>query len=101
MTDLKRQRVGASKCPVVGVLDWHSSEEPTAASVRGSSVLDQGLTRIQLFIDGGYQVVGSCAVGHNPWPSNFGRSAVGTTHKIWGWQAAARKVDTPLRRLLP
>jgi hypothetical protein len=91
VTDLKRHGVGALTTLVVGVLDWHGSEEPTAESVLGSSVIEQGLTGIEIVTAGGYQITGTCAVGPNPWPSNFEDFGVGTTHNTWGWRTAARK----------
>ena len=92
VTDLKRGGAGSLKNLVVGVLEWHGVEEPTPASVLGSEVREQGLTRIELYTEGGYQVTGSCAVSPNPWPSNFRDFEVGTVHKVWGWKTAARKL---------
>lgn len=92
VTDLKRQGAGALKSLLVGVLDWHGIEEPTATSVVGSSVREQGMTRVELFTQGGYQITGTCPVGPNPWPSNFRDFGVGTVHQVWGWKAAVRKV---------
>lgn len=92
VTDLKRRGTGALTTLVVGVLDWHGPEAPTAASVLGSPVTEQGLTRVELFTQGGYRITGTCAVGPNPWPSNYRDSGIGTVTKVWGWRAAAGRV---------
>ena len=84
---------GGSSLPVLQAAWSAPVSNYNAASVLGSEVREQGLTRIELFTQGGFQVTGSCAVSPNPWPSNFRDFDVGTVHQVWGWRSAVRKVS--------
>lgn len=89
VTDLQPR---GRKYLVVGVLPWAGDEPPTAGDVAGLAAIDQGLTNIQIFTEGGLEVVGSSDVLPSGLASSFQAEApVGTSVKVWGWQAAIRK----------
>ena len=92
VTDLESSGPGSQKSLVVGVLPWAGSEPPTPEAVRGLATVEQGLTRIEIFTEGGAEVVANAAVVPHGLPSNFRDFAVGTTHKVWGWRTAIRRV---------
>jgi hypothetical protein len=57
---------------------------PEAGSVVGSTVIEQGLTRIEIFTDGGLRVTDTCHVTPHAHKSNFGDTEIGTSHHVWG-----------------
>jgi len=94
VTDLVRTGTGSRTCLVVGVLDWRGDAPPEADSVVGSAVIEQGLTRIEIFTDGGLRVTGTCEVTPHDHKSNFRDTGIGTSHHVWGWQSAIRHAES-------
>jgi hypothetical protein len=91
--DLKRDGPGARTAFVAGVLPWRGEKPPTRQDVSGLVASEQGLVRIELFTEGGLQVVDAAEVLATGLPSNFRDFSVGTTHKVWGWRSAIRKAQ--------
>ena len=92
--DLMRSGPGSRTCLVVGVLDWRGDTLPEAESVVGSNIVEQGLTRIEIFTDGGLRVTGTCEVTAHTHASNFRDFAVGDRHKVWGWRSAISHAES-------
>jgi hypothetical protein len=57
VVELKREGVGSRSTLMVGPLPWSGAAPPTDRDVEGLPVTEQGLTRIELFTEGGLQVV--------------------------------------------
>lgn len=57
----------------------------------GLAVTEQALTRIELFTEGGLQVVANTQHVPTVYASNYRDFEVGTRHRVWGWKAAIRK----------
>ena len=91
VVELKREGAGSRSTLIVGSLPWSGAEPPTARDVEGLPVTEQGLTRIELFTEGGLQVVANSAVVPTVFASNYQDFAVGTRHRVWGWKTAIRK----------
>jgi hypothetical protein len=92
VADLKMSGVGARSSLMVGVLSWIGTHPPTSQDVAGLAAHEQGLTNIQLFTQGGLQVVDTADVVPSGLASNFRDHEVGTRHRVWGWQAAIARV---------
>ncbi len=73
-----------------GLLDWSGDEPPTAENTSGSHALDAPMTRIELFTDGGLQVLGNRPVTPASAPSDRTDFRVGAVHQVSGWQARIR-----------
>jgi len=72
------------RCP-----PWVGDNPPTSHDVVGLVVAKQGLTRMEIFTQGGLEVVGTALVMAHGFPSHFGGDfEVGTVHQVWGWKAA-------------
>jgi hypothetical protein len=93
VVDLERGGPGSIKNFVAGVLPWRGAEPPTALAVAGLAAVEQGLTRTELFTEGGLQVTGNAPVLDVGLSSNFRDFGVGTVHDVWGWRAAVRKAQ--------
>lgn len=91
VVELKREGVGARSTLIVGPLPWSGAEPPTARDVESLPVTEQGLTRIELFTEGGLQVVANSPGVPTAFASNYRDFAVGTRHHVWGWKTAIRK----------
>ena len=91
--ELARRGRGSKTSFIAGVLPWRGDEPPTRQSVSGLTAIEQGLVPIELFTDGGLQVVDAGIVVSSGLPSNFKDFAVGTTHKVWGWRTAIRRAQ--------
>lgn len=76
---------------MVGNLPWGGAESPTERDVMGLEVTEQALTRIELFTEGGLQVVANSPLVPTVYASNYRDLEVGTKHRVWGWKAAIRK----------
>jgi len=59
VTDLNRSGPGALTSVLIGVLDWRGDVEPLAHELAGRRVLAQGLTRVEVFTEGGAPVLGN------------------------------------------
>ena len=92
VTDLKRRGTGSRTSLVVGVLPWVGESPPTSKDVAGLRVTAQGLTGIEIFTEGGLEVVATSPVAPHAFPSNFRDFEVGTKHNVWGWKAAIARV---------
>lgn len=70
-----------------GVLDWSGIDPPNSASTAGCAILDNKVTRIELFTQGGLQVYGNREVIENGQRSKRGVGDVGTVHSVSGWKS--------------
>jgi len=91
IVEVKREGVGARSTFIAGTLPWGGSEPPAEEDVRGLAVTEQALTRIELFTDGGLQVVANSRVEPTTFASNYRDFEVGTKHRTWGWRAAIER----------
>ena len=82
VTDLKGRGPGARTVFVAGVLPWRGDEPPTCDEVKGLRATEQGLVPIEVFTQGGLQVVDQAVVVHAGLASNFRDFGVGTVHKV-------------------
>ena len=93
--DLKRDGAGARTSLIIGVLPWDTAAPPTAEDVAGLAVTEQGLTDVDLFRQGGLQVVANTP----PVPTSLGNAFrdanTGAVNSVWGWRAALRKAIEP------
>lgn len=89
ITDLERSGPGSLKTLVCGVVDWHGPVPPTMEHLASRSILATGLTRIEVFTEGGATVMGNTgATTRDPaLTSNFRDFGVGTRTRVWGWRA--------------
>lgn len=92
--ELQRTGAGSRTTFVAGVLPWHGAEPPTQHSVSGLHAVEQGLTPIEVFTEGGLQVVDAGQVVSTDLSSNFQDFSVGAQHKVWGWRTAIRKAQS-------
>ncbi|GAA1491969.1 hypothetical protein GCM10009627_03150 [Curtobacterium herbarum] len=75
---------------IVALLPWQGDGPPTADAVRGLPPIDRALTRIEVFTEGGLQVVDTVEpadAGQEQWT---GPSYVGKSTLVWGWMATIR-----------
>jgi hypothetical protein len=93
ITDLKQSGIGSRTTLVVGVLPWVGECPPTRGEVARLRVADQGLTGIEIFTEGGLEVVATSSVVPHDLPSNYRDLEVGTKHKVWGWKTAIGRVN--------
>ena len=85
---------------VAGALPWFGEDLPTPRSVRRVTAVKVGVTRTEIFTEGGCQVVGNAKVKTTRFDSHFGRKPVGTVLHVSGWEAAlgiAREVAAEVR----
>src|SRR3954447_25053767 len=59
VVDLARSGPGMKSSFVVGVLPWRGDEPPTHLAVAGLAASEQGLVHVNLFTQGGLEVVGA------------------------------------------
>ncbi|HXH78683.1 hypothetical protein [Nocardioides sp.] len=93
VVDVKRQGPGARTTFVAGVLPWCGADAPTRDDVSGLAATQEGLVPVEIFTEGGLQVVDQADVVETGAPSNFRDFGVGTVHKVWGWRTAIRKAQ--------
>jgi hypothetical protein len=91
VVELKRQGVGARSTFIAGPLPWGGAKPPTEQDVIGLAVTEQALTRIELFTEGGLQVVANSPVVPTDYASNYRDFEVGSKHRAWGWKTAVRQ----------
>lgn len=91
--DLRRRGAGARTTFVAGVLPWRGDEPPTRQAVSGVAARELGLVPIEVFTEGGLEVVDEGDVVATGLPSNFRDFSVGTHHKVWGWRTAIRRAQ--------
>ncbi len=94
MIELRRAGPGSRTTFVAGVLPWRGAEPPTQQAVSGLCAGEQGLAPIEVFTDGGLQVVDAGQVVDTDLPSNFSDFGVGTRRNVWGWRTAIRKAQS-------
>lgn len=73
-----------------GILPWGGPDLPTAADVAGLGFIERGLTGIELFTQGGMEVVATAPLCGGS-QSNLDDFSVGTMHSVWGWRTAVRR----------
>jgi hypothetical protein len=78
---------------VAGVLPWRGEAPPARDDVAGIGAVDHGLVPVDVFTQGGLQVVDQAEIVTTALPSNFSDMGVGTTHKVWGWKTAIRRAQ--------
>jgi hypothetical protein len=93
VVDLIRSGPGARSTFVAGVLPWQGDEPPTQQAVSGLAACDQGLVHVQIFTEGGLEVVAAGHVVATDAPSNLRGFGMGSRHKVWGWQTAIRRAQ--------
>jgi hypothetical protein len=91
--DVRRSGPGARTTFVAGVLPWRGDGPPTRQAVSRLGASEMGLVPIEVFTDGGLQVVDQGDVVATDLPSNFRDLGVGTQHNVWGWRTAIRKAQ--------
>lgn len=84
---LRRSGPGARTTLGVGVLPWRGDRQPTANAIEGLEFLEHGMTAIEIFTEGGAEVVDEAKLAGGV-QSNMHDMTVGTRHKVWGWRAA-------------
>ena len=82
-----RTGLGSGSSFGVGVLPWRGPSPPTAADIEEIEFIEHGLTRIEIFREGGAVVVDTAPLARGP-QSNLTDMNVGTVHKVWGWRTA-------------
>ncbi|AXH36476.1 hypothetical protein DVJ78_14575 [Humibacter sp. BT305] len=88
VTDLKDSGTGSRTNLVVGVLPWVGDSLPDMAELAGVKVIQQGLTGIRIFTEGGARVIGWFEPVPTGLPSSFRDFGVGRSTQVWGWRAA-------------
>jgi hypothetical protein len=96
--DLKRSGTASRSAFIAGVVDWRGIRTPAPADLRGCRVLVQGLVRIEVFTEGGAQIVGNAAdtAAVDRLTSAFRDHSVGTITYTWGWKMLPRRVEQTL-----
>ena len=74
----------------MGVLDWAGDAAPDRETTEGRPILDNRMTRIEVFTHGGLVVHDNRPVIENGHPSNRGVHDIGTVHAGSGWRATIR-----------
>lgn len=104
--EVRRRGPGARTTFVAGVVNWHGEQAPREADIAGLPVIAQGLTRAELFTEGGLAVVGNVGPVPTTFDSNYRDHQIGAVHDVWGWKAAirhaqAQSADRQIRQLQP
>jgi hypothetical protein len=92
---LQRKGPGARTAFVAGVVEWRGDESPAPLDLHGRRVLAHGLTRVEVFTEGGAEIVGN-APGTVPvggLTSAFRDFAVGTGTQNWGWKVLSNRIE--------
>ncbi len=76
---------------IVGLLDWRGSLPPGPADVRAAAPLRRAMTRIEVFTEGGLEVVGNSAPADEGQERFFGPGYIGKRTQTWGWMAAVTR----------
>jgi hypothetical protein len=87
VTDLKP---GKRSILWMGVLDWSGDDAPDGQTTAGCPILDNRMTRIEVFTQGELLVHDNRPVIENGHPSNRGVYDIGTVHTASGWRATIR-----------
>lgn len=93
VVDLQRGGAGSRTTFVAGVLPWRGQAPPSRDDVAGIGAIEHGLVPVDVFTQGGLQVVDNSEIAVTTLPSNFRDTQVGTTHKVWGWKTAIRRAQ--------
>lgn len=86
--ELKGSGPGSMKSLVVGTLPWRGADPPTEDGIRNTVITERALTGVELFTEGGLQVVGNAAVAPNDIPHYYRPLQIGDKQNVWGWRAA-------------
>ena len=82
--EVRRRCPGARTTFVAGLVDWYGERAPHGADIAGLPVIAQGLTRTELFTEGGLVVVGNVGSVATNIDSNYRDHHVGAVHQVWG-----------------
>jgi hypothetical protein len=91
--DLRAAGVGSRSCFIAGVLSWRGDDRPTPQDVAGLVAVEQGLARVELFTEGGLEVVANApvtALSPSASGNTFSGSHPGLKYRVWGWMALVR-----------
>ena len=72
------------------MLPWRGDRRPTAEAIADLEFVEHGMTAIEIFTDGGAEVVATGALAGGA-QSNMLNMNVGVTHKVWGWRTAMER----------
>lgn len=86
VTELRLTGPGSLKYLMIGVLPWLDTQPPTVCDVEGLSVVVQALTRIEIFTEGGLEVIGHAPLLPHGLPARS-ETYVGKIDHVWGWKA--------------
>ena len=87
---LRRSGPGARTTFGVGVLPWSGSRSPTESDIEGLEFVEHGLTTIEVFTNGGAQVVANAPLARGI-QSALNDLRVGAKHSVWGWRTAIQR----------
>lgn len=87
---LRRTGPGARTTLGVGVLPWRGNQRPTAEAIVGLEFVEHGMTVIEIFTEGGAEVVAAATLAGGP-QSTMLDMGIGVTHKLWGWRTAMER----------
>lgn len=97
VVELKREGVGSRTSLIAGVLDWSGAQPPTAEDLDGCRVLAVGYTAIEVFTEGGSEIVGNIPLPETvAYDSPYRDLHVGAIHRTWGWRSLPRRVAEEL-----
>lgn len=94
VVEVQRRGPGARSTFIAGVVDWLGESPPREQDVAELPVVAQGLTRMEIFTEGGLAVVGNLRPVTTQFDSNYRDFHVGNTHRVWGWRTAIRQAQT-------
>lgn len=94
VVEVRRRGPGARTTFIVGVVDWFGESPPREQDITGLPAVAQGLTRIEMFTEGGLAVVGNVGPVATQFDSNYREYQVGAAHRVWGWRAAIWQAQT-------
>lgn len=88
VVELRGSGPGSMKSLVVGTLPWRGAAPQPERDVRNIAISQRALTGIELFTEGGLQVVGNADIAPNDIPEHYRPLQVGDSQNAWGWRAA-------------
>lgn len=91
VVELRRSGAGARTTLIAGTVDWYGTNEQAAADISELPIVEQGLTRIELFTQDGVRVVGNIGPVSTPFDSNYRDYHIGAVHQVWGWKSALQR----------
>jgi hypothetical protein len=94
---VRREGPGSRTTFHAGVLSWRGAERPTRESTVGAPVSKVALIPIEVFADGGLEVVDSGAFVDKDLIAHTHDFEVGAKHSVWGWRTAIQKAQMESR----